>query len=69
MCARSAYGLEGLQQLTSVVLREIEVEQDQIRTWRVAVGAAAIQKIESVLSVTCYMQRAGDRALFESFPV
>ena len=36
---------QGLQQLTSVVLREIEVEQNQIGTACFAVGAAAVPKI------------------------
>ncbi len=60
--------LHGLQQLTSVVFQEIQVEQDQIRAGRVAVGAAAVQKIQSFLTVPRHMQDAGDRALLECFP-
>ena len=68
MWQRFGIGLDLLQQLPPVVLRQVQVEQDQVGPGRVVVGAALVQEVQTLLAVVRDVQVVLDLVVLERFP-
>ena len=61
-------GLDLLEQLTTVVLRQVEVQQDQVGTRRVGERTAPVQEVQPLLAVVGDVQVVLDLVVLERFP-
>src|SRR4029077_7277765 len=61
-------GFQNLQNLTTVVFREIQVEQDQARLWCIFERAPSIQEVQPFLAVMGDIESVSDLVVRESFP-
>src|ERR1700722_591392 len=66
--AQIRIGLELFKQLVAVVFRQVQVEQDQIRPWRMLMITALVKVIKTFLSVACNTQSVVNLVMFEGFP-
>src|ERR1700744_18317 len=61
-------GFDLFQQLATVILRQVQVEQDQVRLRRVLMTTALVEKVEAFLPVACHPQSVANLVVFECFP-
>ncbi len=67
MWAQVGVGLDRLQQLPAVVPRQIQVEQDEVRSRRIRMDTAPVEKIQTFLTVAGDMQSVLDLVVGERF--
>ena len=66
--AQVRVGLDLLQQLPAVVLRQVQVEQDQVGPRGVLEGAALVEEVQALLAVVGDVQVVLDLVVLEGFP-
>src|SRR6202012_2429195 len=66
--AQVRIGFDLFKQLVAVVLRQVQVEQNQIGPWHALVRSTLIQIIETFLPVACDTQSVVNLVVFEGFP-
>ena len=68
MWHRSLVGLDLLEQLPAVVLRQVQVEQDQVRPRRAFVCTALVKEVQALLAVVRDVKVVVDLVVLERFP-
>src|SRR6185369_10334375 len=66
--AQIRIGLDLLEQLSAVVLRQIQIEQDQVGPASIFERASSVEKVKALLAIVGDVQSVLDLVVFERFP-